>query len=110
MNINKQSITTLRLAAALAGLLVSGILAEVAQAAIDFHQAGAAGGGQQFVYAPSTPISGTTTPPPPSSKPILNSPDQLPAPGSPSATRAVFRRSICLGRRMWEVSRWAILR
>src|SRR3990172_9276827 len=59
MNIHKQNITTLRLAAALAGLLVSGIFADVSPAAIDFHQAGAAGGGQQFVYAPSTPVSGT---------------------------------------------------
>lgn len=46
---------------AIASLVLSAAFAEVAQAAYDFYQTGAAGGGQQFTYAASTPVSGTMT-------------------------------------------------
>lgn len=49
----------------LAAILHSALVAGVAQAATVFYQTGAAGGGQQFAYAPTTPISGTMTAPAP---------------------------------------------
>jgi hypothetical protein len=42
-------------------LLLSTLLTQPARAAIDLFQTGASGGGQQFAYATSTPISGTMT-------------------------------------------------
>lgn len=65
MNRTQQMVTKTRRFVALAGLLLGISFAEVAQAATVFYQAGAAGGGQQFVYAPTTLISGTMTAPVP---------------------------------------------
>ncbi len=61
----KQTVTITRLFAPLAVILLVASVAEMAQSATVFYQTGASGGGQQFVYAPTTPISGTMTAPVP---------------------------------------------
>jgi PEP-CTERM motif len=50
-----------RLIAVCTVLLVGAAITEVAEAAYDLYQTGATGGGQQFAYAASTPVSGTMT-------------------------------------------------
>ncbi len=65
MNRNKNMVTRMRLFSILSGLLLGTFVAQVAQAATVFYQTGAAGGGQQFVPAANTPISGTMTAPVP---------------------------------------------
>jgi hypothetical protein len=65
MNRNKHMVTRARLFAVLAVMLLGAFLAETTQAATVFYQTGAAGGGQQFVPAANTPISGTMTAPVP---------------------------------------------
>ena len=65
MTPTKQSVTKTRVVAAIAGMLLSALVAEVAQSATVFYQTGASGGGQQFAFALTTPISGTMTAPVP---------------------------------------------
>ncbi len=65
MNRTNQSLTTTRLFAMLTGMLLNALVAQVAQSATVFYQTGASGGGQQFAFALTTPISGTMTAPVP---------------------------------------------
>lgn len=60
-----QMVTLTRLFVTLMTMLLCALVAEVAQSATVFYQTGVSGGGQQFVYAPTTPISGTMTAPVP---------------------------------------------
>jgi hypothetical protein len=61
----QRMVTMTRLCVPLTGVLLSALVTEVAQSAVIFYQTGALGGGQQFTYAPTTPISGTMTAPVP---------------------------------------------
>lgn len=50
-----------QLTVAIVGMFLGATFVGVAEAAYDLYQTGAAGGGQQFAYAASSPVSGTMT-------------------------------------------------